>query len=113
MRNLLVFIVFIFILGCSSTPSGYTSSEQVEALLLNKNKEYIIVKLGAPNEKLQVSDNIESWTYKSFAAGLTGGKCNVSITFVDDKVKTVIINAHDRSWISYPLGSCENLFKHL
>jgi hypothetical protein len=111
--KIIALITFIFLAGCSSNPSGYTSTEQIDTLLKDKNKEFIVSKFGAPNERLELSNSIESWTYKSFASGLTGGNCNMSITFVNEKVKTVIINAHDRSWVSYPLGSCVNLFKNL
>ncbi|WP_372881392.1 hypothetical protein [Psychromonas sp.] len=113
MRIFIILIASVLLLGCSSNPSGYTSNGQVEDALIDQSKEFIVAKFGAPNERTQVSDNTESWTYKSFSSGLTGGNCNVTITFVSDKVKKVIINADDRSWIAYPLGSCENLFKNL
>lgn len=113
MRPIGIAVVLIFLSACSSVPSGYTTPEEVKARLEGKSKEFVVSTLGAPNERIQVSESTESWTYTSFAAGLTGGECKVSVTFVDDSVKTTIINAHDRSWVSYPLGSCRNLLSNL
>ena len=106
-------VVFLFLSSCSSVPSGYTSPEQVEAALQGKNKEFIVTKIGAPNSRIQVDENIESWTFTSFASGLTGGTCKMTVTFVGDYVKKTVLNAGDRSWVSYPLGSCKNLLKDL
>jgi len=101
------------LIGCSSVPGGYKTSADIEDRLNGQSKEFVVSKIGAPNERVQISPTIESWTYTSFAAGLTGGTCKVSITFVGDTVKTTIVNAHDRSWVAAPLGSCMNLFKNL
>lgn len=113
MKHLFTLIFSIFLFSCTSVPSGYTTSEEVEAALKGKNKEFVVTTIGAPNSRIQVAENVESWTYNSFASGLTGGECKMTVTFVGDLVKKTVVNAADRSWVSYPLGSCRNLLKDL
>jgi hypothetical protein len=113
MKLISILVIAVFLFSCASVPSGYTTSEEVEAALQGKSKEFVVTTIGAPNSRIQVEDNIESWTYTSFASGLTGGECKMTVTFVGDSVVKTVLNAADRSWVSYPLGSCRNLLKDL
>lgn len=113
MKLFCVLLGSLFLISCSSVPSGYTSPDQVEAALKGKSKEFVVSTIGAPNSRIQVDENIESWTFTSFASGLTGGTCKMTVTFVGDSVEKTVVNAGDRSWVSYPLGSCKNLLKDL
>src|SRR5690606_11149216 len=113
MKLISILVIAVFLFACASVPSGYTTSEEVEAALKGKNKEFVVTTIGAPNSRIHVEDNIESWTYTSFASGLTGGECKMTVTFVGDSVAKTVLNAADRSWVSYPLGSCRNLLKDL
>jgi len=108
-----IVVIAVLLFSCASIPSGYTSPEEVEAALKGKSKAFVVTAIGAPNSRVQVEKNIESWTYTSFASGLTGGECKMTVTFVGDSVTKTVLNAADRSWVSYPLGSCRNLLKDL
>ena len=100
--------------GCLQTnPANLQSPTDIESMLLYQSKDDIIAKLGAPEGMLRVTSASESWTYTSYTAGLTGGVCKLTVSFTNDKVSSVIVNAGDRSWVTAPMGSCAALLSRL
>ncbi len=106
---LLIFPYFVFLQSCATNPGRYKTEESAEARLMQLTEAEIAIKLGAPTERVITSDGGEVWTYRDKAESLTGGECTVSVVIKNGRVITASVTAKDRSWLSYPLGSCKNI----
>lgn len=111
-RILLVFITIV-ISSCASNRGGYTKSSDVERRLNQLTEADVATKLGAPTDKAKLDDGGSVWTYRDKSEGLTGGECTVSLVIKQGHVVSSTVTARDRSWVSFPLGSCENILSNL
>lgn len=113
MRTFLTIFLAGFVVGCATNQGGYTKPEEVASRLKQLSEAEVAMMLGAPTEKVALSDGSQTWTYRDDSEGLTGGECTVSIIIKDSKVIKAMVTARDKSWLSYPLGSCQNILANL
>jgi hypothetical protein len=114
MRYFILLIIFSLILaGCATNQGGYTKPDQVVNRLKQLSESEVAMMLGAPTEKVELSDGSQTWTYRDDSEGLTGGECTISLVIKAAKVTNAMVTARDRSWVSYPLGSCQNILANL
>ena len=76
-------------------------------------KEEVLIDLGEPTERVDLGSGKESFRYESAVGGLTGGECTLSILFEGETATEAKLGANDRSWISFPLGSCTKIIQTL
>ena len=103
----------IILIGCASNPGGYKSEGAVEHRLTGMSEAQIATKLGAPTQRVRLSSGGESWTYRDTAGCLKGGDCTVGLVIKNGIVQSASVTARDRSFLSFPLGSCQNLLCNL
>lgn len=109
-----IIIIFSFVIfGCATNQGGYKNSSEVVQRLKQLSEAEVAMMLGAPTQKIELSDGSQTWTYRDKSDGLTGGECKVSLTIKNERVVNAIVTARDRSWVSYPLGSCQNILANL
>ena len=113
LKSSLLLIAVILMLGCSSNKGGYTSPDEVVYRLKQLTESELAIKLGSPTQRVALSDGSETWTYRDDSEGLTGGECVVTVLVNSSKVTDASISARDRSWVSFPLGSCANILGNL
>jgi hypothetical protein len=114
MNHKILFVLLTVLLSaCASNRGGYTKSSDVESRLNQLTEAEVAMKLGAPTDKVSLSDGGSVWTYRDKSAGLTGGECTVSLVIKNGHVVSSTVTARDRSWVSYPLGSCVNILSNL
>ena len=113
MKTKLTLLIIAFIAGCATNPGGFTTEESVEQKLMSLNEDQIAMSLGAPTERVKLSNGAEAWTYRGEVSGVTGGECTVSVIIKNTKVIQSSVTAKDRSWASFPLGSCTNILGNL
>lgn len=82
------------------------------------NKVEILEVLGAPTDTYQLDESRETWSYRSMGGArgfgaLIDGECVINITFSDDDVATVSVNARSESPVSFPLGACRDVIRYL
>lgn len=109
MKQYLFILLGITLIGCASNPGGYKVEKEAENKLMSMSEEEVAMSLGAPTEKVKLSNGAMAWTYRDEAKGLTGGQCTISLMLKNGKVLKASVTANDRSWVSFPLGSCVNL----
>ena len=112
-HNLLFILLAIILSSCASNKGGYTKPSDVESRLNQLTEAEAAMRLGAPTEKVDLSDGGAVWTYRDKSSGLTGGECTVSLVIKEGHVASSSVTARDRSWVSYPLGSCVNILSNL
>jgi outer membrane protein assembly factor BamE (lipoprotein component of BamABCDE complex) len=100
---------------CATNEGGYRTSSAVEARLMGMNEAEVATLLGAPTEQVALAGGMKSWTYRSGADDydVTAGRCTVALTIQGGKVITAKVTARDRSFISFPLGSCSSIIGRL
>ena len=103
----------LMLAGCATNQGGYTKPDQVVNRLKQLSEPEVAMMLGAPTEKVELSDGSQTWTYRDDSEGLTGGECTISLVIKAAKVTNAMVTARDKSWVSYPLGSCQNILAHL
>ena len=113
MKKYIILLLSFNFISCASNPGGYKTEESVENKLSSMTEEQIAMTLGAPTERVALSNGAETWTYRGEVSGITGGECTVSVTIKNSKVIQSSVTAKDRSWASFPLGSCTNLLGNL
>ena len=114
MRTLsLMIISVLFLGGCATNQGGYTKPDQVVNRLKQLSEAEVAMMLGAPTEKVELSDGSQTWTYRDDSEGPTGGECTISVLIKESKVINAMVTARDKSWVSYPLGSCQNILANL
>lgn len=114
MRFRILIVMFVLLLAaCASNRGGYTEAKSVENRLNQLSESELAMKLGAPTEKVQLTDGSMVWTYRDKSEGLTGGECTISVVMKNGRVMSSTVTARDRSWVSYPLGSCVNIIANL
>jgi len=109
MKPYINILLSLTMIGCASNPGGYKSEESVERKLMSLTEQEVVLNLGAPSKQVTTSSGAVAWTYRDEANGLTGGKCTISLVIKKGKVLSASVTAKDRSWVSFPLGSCENI----
>lgn len=110
MKHIILITILLNLISCASNPGNYKSEEEAENKLLSLTEEQVAMNLGAPTEKVTLSSGAQTWTYRDDVSGITGGECTVSVIIKEGKVIQASVTADDRSWVSYPLGSCKNIF---
>ena len=113
MKKYITLLLSTSILSCASNPGGFKTEESVERKLMSLSEEQVAINLGAPTERVKLSSGAETWTYRGEVSGITGGECTVSVIIKNTKVIQASVTAKDRSWASFPLGSCTNLLGNL
>ncbi|NOR51165.1 MAG: hypothetical protein GQ470_00960 [Gammaproteobacteria bacterium] len=113
MRTLTILLALFVLYGCATNKAGYRKESTVEQQSLDMTKEEVLIDLGPPTKKIELSGNRESWRYESEVSGLSGGECTLSILFNGENVKQAILSANDLFWISFPLGSCTKIIQTL
>jgi len=95
--------------GCATNKGGYTSGKQVTDRLKGMSKRDVALKIGAPQKTLSLGANSEVWTYRARddVENLRGGNCTLTLLMENDRVVKANIVYADRSFISFPLGSCQ------
>jgi major membrane immunogen (membrane-anchored lipoprotein) len=106
-------VAAVLLASCATNEGGFTKSSDVEARLVGMPELELAQKLGAPTEQANLSDGTTIWTYRSNDDFLNGGKCTVSVTIKDHSVASAKVLAQDRSWVSFPLGSCASIIGKL
>ena len=113
MKKYIILLLAVTSLSCATNPGGFKTEESIEQKLKSMNEEQIAMTLGAPTERVSLSNGAETWTYRGETSGITGGECTVSVTIKNTKVTQSSLTAKDRSWASFPLGSCTNILGNL
>ena len=110
---LLFSITVLGVASCATNPGGYKTEGAVEQRLVGMSEAQIATQLGAPTQRVQLTGGGEAWTYRDKAEGLKGGECTVGVVIKRDRVTSASVTARDRSFLSFPLGSCQNLLGNL
>lgn len=108
-----ILVAALALSACSTNKGGYKTEEAVEARIMGMTKEEVLIDLGPPDERVDLGNGKESHRYKSAVGGLTGGECTLSIVFQGEKPTRATLSANDRSWVSFPLGSCTKILQTL
>ncbi len=103
----------LFVSACATNKGGYTDTSDVERRLRGMTEAEVVAKMGAPTESVKLSDGSFSWSYRDEIGGLTGGECTINLVLKDAVVTAATVYARDRSFVSFPLGSCKNLIGNL
>lgn len=113
LRTLLVCTIAATVVGCATNAGGYRTEETVSARLMEMSESEVAMRMGAPTDKTVLSDGKVLWSYRDDAEGLTGGECTVSMVIEGGEVVSANVVARDRSFVSFPMGSCQNLIGNL
>lgn len=114
LRGILLLVLALSVTtGCATNAGGYRSEGAIIQRLKQLNKDEVARKLGAPNGRIGVDEQRETWTYETSLVSLIGGQCKISISFEGDKVKDAVINSFDYSPVSVPMGSCRQIIRAL
>jgi hypothetical protein len=113
MRALVVVSIGVAIGGCATNSGGYRTTSKVQQQLLKMNAEQVLVDLGKPHQVTELSASKVTWRYSDHPGGLTGGNCSVVVVVENGIVTEANVNSDDRSWVSFPLGSCRNIIGNL
>jgi len=106
-------VLALSLASCVTNKRGYKSEQAVERQLLRMTREEVLVDLGPPTKKTVLEGAREGWRYESQVGGLTGGECTLSLVVDAQRVVHAKLSANDRSWVSFPLGSCTKIIQTL
>lgn len=99
--------------SCATNRGGFKSEDEIVNRLVGMSITELVQKLGAPTETIDMGDAGRSMSYRGTTEGLTGGQCSISVVVQGGIVTSANAFANDRSWISFPMGSCASIIQNL
>lgn len=108
-----VLVLSLMIASCATNRGGFKTEDQIVNRLVGMSVTELVQRLGAPTQSVDLGEAGSSLSYRGTTEGLTGGQCAISVMVQGGIVTTANVYAQDRSWVSFPMGSCASIMKNL
>ena len=112
-KGLWITLMCITMTGCATNTGNFTKTSEVESRVVGMTKIEVAQIFGVPTQRMEIDATNSFWTYRTTNVGLTGGQCDLTVTFQGDTAVKATLNKTDYSPLAAPLGSCSSIIGKL